>query len=218
MKYYIYVLTLMSALVILGCGKTKCPELDPIVQDYLPLNSKATYISNSNETIVVDYNEFVTEEYEYYYFCKECECGQGAQLLSGDPINDFYFSYHVIDEIYEVDPITYSSPYKKKDFFTFDLYVSSGDSYPNAFGNGFSLKVNFKEGLFVDQYQYDSDYKNFIADTSIDERSYQEVIVWEIDTIEDPYADVWKIIVAKDYGVVKFYTTDNRIWRLDKIE
>ena len=49
---------------------------------------------------------------------------------------------------------------------------------------------------------------NIFNDTisySINNVTYNEVLLFEVDTILQPKHEIWKIIVANNYGVIKFY-------------
>ena len=80
----------------------------------------------------------------------------------------------------------------------------------------FSLNIflNNKSGSF--SLDTDKLNDNIINETAIDNKKYTNVIIIKTDTIKYPnLSHFWKIIIAKNKGVVKFYDRiDNETWTL----
>lgn len=175
-KIFLFILILF---VFIRC-KYECPGFDKTLLTWIPYNTgdELTFTNQNSDTIKFTIvRKAVSEEEKVKRSCgSEC-CVSTANIIAESTYDDNY----------------------KKNLLYFEITISYN------IGNFMHCKI------FLEKYNNNNGMagiRNFelhIDTMTINGFLFNEVVVLERDTLRFPDDEIWKVIVANNYGIVKFY-------------
>jgi hypothetical protein len=180
MKSKVQSILIIFVFVLLSSCYKKCPEFNKKYLSWMPYNigDELIFINQNNDTLSFIINrKYVTDEHKIKRIGK-CSCGTPHAIAEGT-------SYE--DNNYRNNGLTFEINYANninEGYMSFEIFLGK---YNNHLG--YCSKRNFE---------------SYIDTMTINGFFYNEIVVLERDTIN--FTDeIWKVIVANNYGIVKFY-------------
>lgn len=176
-------LFLLIFFVFAGC-KYECPGFDKTLLTWMPYNidDELVFINQNNDTILFTIiHKAVSKEEKVKRSCGIKCCTSTANIIAESPTAYNY----------------------KKNSFTYEIVFTYMENWIQC---EISLsKYNNNSGSVG--------LRNFelhIDTITINNFFFNEVVVLEKDTLTFPDDEIWKVIVANNYGIVKFYDRKSR--------
>ena len=218
MKYRELLFLFIGFILLQACKNNTCPKMDKVVAAYIPDKNKATYISNFGKSFTLNLDNFVTEEYDYLSSCDACKCRKGA-CIRGHYFDfegkSFLVQCQISDELYDQK----EGIYRENGFFLVELQLAYTDTdYDgDVFNEGGSYKVNFENGIIENINNHEL-FSNGLRDINLNDHVYNDALILEKENDPGNPSGVWKIVFAKDFGIIAFFTNRGEDWTLKELE
>lgn len=193
-----------------GCEETHCPGFPSEYKKWLPYDIGQTLLFSSGNkrlSFQIDSLHF-SEPWSYKWNCK-CECDIGSAYMETS-INKEY-DIAVRQNVYFPGDTVFE--------FGFYSYKYWETSIENSYDDYHSDDFNFgKQTEYVAPPQHTGHldiYKSFnmFKQLTVNQKSYSNVFVWEIDTIQYEDTRIWKLFFCENIGILKFFERQpNREW------
>lgn len=174
-KIFLFILILF---VFIGC-KYECPGFDKTLITWIPYNigDELTFSNQNSDTIkFIIVHKAISEEEKVKRSCGSKCCESTANIIAESTYDDNY----------------------KKNSLTYDIVFTYMENWIHS---NISLgKYNNHNGMAGI-----TDFERHIDSMSINGFLFNEVVVLERDTLKFPDDEIWKVIVANNYGIVKFF-------------
>ncbi len=175
MKYFLF----FSLFILNSCGKIECPAFDSSLLWWLPhsINDKLIYVNQNSDTLkFVVTAKNISDSYKIKHNCK-CDCESHADLKAIRDVNK-----------YDAINISISQSDLINDTYNTSLFMYTININNDQYGN-LSFSTN--------------NINNEIKDTTINSKAYKIIVITR-DTLDNNY-EIWKLIHAKDVGIIKMY-------------
>ncbi len=174
-KIFLFILFLF---VFIGC-KYECPGFDKTLITWIPYNvgDELIFVNQQLDTLYLTVTtKSVSEEYEARRSCKNKCCDSKATIMANDEYDDNY----------------------RQNAFRIEITFTYVE-------NWMSSNINLEKYNNNSGYCSITNFENHIDTMSINGFLFNEVVVLERDTLRFPDDEIWKVIVANNYGIVKFF-------------
>lgn len=179
---------LLIVIFFINSCKVECPCFDKSLLTWMPyeVGDRLTYVNQQNDTLSFTVkSKILSEEYKEKKRFED-EC--------------------VSDAVFDINDDLSTSGYR---------FVINKDMQ--------NIGIHYEFGLLIDNNVNNPIYSSGICSSNIEccldtitinDKFYNEVIIIERDTIN--YSDeIWKVIVANNYGIIRFYDREtDYVWSL----
>ncbi len=179
---------LLIAIFFINSCKIECPCFDESLLTWMPyeVGDRLTYVNQQNDTLSFTVkSKILSEEYKERKRFED-ECSSDAEFEINDDLSTSGYRF-VINKYIQNIGIQYE----------FGLLIDDNVNNPN-YSSGYGS----------------SNIECCLDTITINDKFYNEVIIIERDTII--FSDeIWKVIVANNYGIIRFYDREtDYVWTL----